>query len=648
MTKMPERLAFWGGLLQLIFALLAWAIGSWTQSRTVTAAAAYLFLGCAFWFFSCIHSRQQRLAAAERKEEAELARKYRDEDTRSIFDGKERLTDQFSAVVQLGKIERIFLPILVVILGAAYLALAIFIISGKFAAYPVPAQEQFLVAAIFVAVIAFVSFLYSKYVIGISQRTEFQVLKAPGLVMLSGSFFFLVVTVTLLAGHLNYLKFDLIISKIIAVIMILIGVEMGINFIVSLYRPFGGRKGENPVYYSRIVATLTGPRNIFKATASTLDYQFGFKVSETWFYQFLERAAAPLFLFLVLSLYLLSAIVIVQPHQRVIIERFGKPLGDGKVFGPGLHLKIPWPIDIARTFDVDRVQTIVIGPRHGEYDEAGDHDRHEHEDGKESHRTEAILWTEKHAVQEFTIMVAAKPESGQEKEEGFVPANLLSLAFNIHYCIRDDPEEIYKYAYNNAEPEKILYDIASRELVRYAVSADYEDMLGPGRQKASETLLYRIQQRADNLTLGVKIKFAELAGVHPPVEIAAAYEAVIGAEEERKSKILEAEAEAHKIKNLARGKAEKIKAQDKGLAYRQKETTRAGVLAFESQLAAYRTAPEVFKSRLYLDTLVESMSGVRKYIYPAGEKFKAIFNLDLEIKKSPFITDITTKAEEPK
>ena len=652
MTKMPERRSFWGGLLQLVMALLLWATGSWAQSRAVTAGAAYLFLGCIFWFFTYIHCRQQRLAADERKEEAELARKYRGDDTKSIFEGQERIADQFSAVVQLGKIERILLPIFVLVLGAAYIFMCILILGGEFAVYAGAIKENFLVASIFTALLAFVSFLYSKYVMGISVRKDFRNLKTPAMVMLSGSFFLLVVTVTLLAVHLGYAKLDLVIGKAIPIVMALIGAELAINFIVSLYRPFGRRKGENPVYYSRVIAMLTGPRNIFKATASTLDYQFGFKVSETWFYQFLERAAAPLFLFLILSLYVLSTVVVVQPHQRVIIERFGKPLGKGAVFGPGLHIKLPWPIDIAHSFDVDRVQTIVIGhhenDKEAEVDDGHGHggDKSPHEN---SHESTPILWTEKHALQEYTILVATKSMADGDDQGGVVSANLLALAFNVNFRIHDDEKEIYKYAYNSANPRQVLKHIASRELARYAVSADYEKMLGEGRKEISETLLERIQRRADENELGVEITFAGLAGVHPPVEIAEAYEAVIGAGEEKRSKIFLAQAEAAKISNLAQSEKEKIINKDRGLAYRKKEITRAEAIAFKSWIKAYEAAPEVFFSWIYLDTLTEGISNKRKYIYPAGDNFKAIFNVDLEIKKSlSILSDINNETGEEK
>jgi len=663
MTKLPERISFWGGLLQLIFGLGAQGIASWAGSKTVYAGSIYLLLGSAFWFFTYIHLRYGRLAAAERREEAELVKKYRGEDTKSIFEGEEKVQDQFSALVQLRKIERALLPILTLLLGGAYLASCFLILGGKAGRFDQALIDNFLPASIFVGVIAFLSFLYSKYVGGISTKSEYRLLKAASSALLSGSFLFLVITVTLLAGSVGYPKVELAVGKVTAVLLGLIGAELVMNFIISLYRPFGARKGENPVYYSRVVAMITGPQNIFRATASTLDYQFGFKVSETWFYQFLEKAAAPLFLFLVLSLYLLSSIVIVQPHERVIIERFGKPLGDNRVFGPGLHFKFPWPIDIARTFEVNRIQSLIIGHKHEE--EHG----HRH---KEVEKEPPLTWTKKHTEKEFTIIVATAQKEPVEGEEAraAMPANLLCLAFHVHYHIRES--EVYSYAYNVSNPVKLLENIAARELARYAVSADYFALLGRERRKAAEILKQNIQQKVDEYKLGIEIVFTGFTGMHPPVEVGAAYEAVVGAYEEKKSKELDADAEAFKILNLAvgesrerltrdidalekaknsgdtqaikeakekldkslsaaGGKTAKIIKEAESHAYERSVISKAEGELFKSRLLVYETAPSVFKSRLFLKAFTEGVKDIQKYIYPSG--IKVIHIMDFEEKE---------------
>ena len=43
------------------------------------------------------------------------------------------------------------------------------------------------------------------------------------------------------------------------------------------------------LYESRLVGLLGQPESLFTTAAHALDYQFGFKVSDTWFFQFLQK-----------------------------------------------------------------------------------------------------------------------------------------------------------------------------------------------------------------------------------------------------------------------------------------------------------------------------------------------------------------------
>jgi len=66
--------------------------------------------------------------------------------------------------------------------------------------------------------------------------------------------------------------------------------ETLISLVLEIYRPrVKGRIGP-PLYESRTIGLLGQPEGIVSTVAHTLDYQFGFKVSETWFYSFCVNA----------------------------------------------------------------------------------------------------------------------------------------------------------------------------------------------------------------------------------------------------------------------------------------------------------------------------------------------------------------------
>ena len=82
--------------------------------------------------------------------------------------------------------------------------------------------------------------------------------------------------------------------------------------------------------------------------------------------------------------------------------------------------------------------------------------------------------------------------------------------------------------------------ISTREVVRYLVGVDVNEIMSTTRFAAAEELKKRIQARADELKLGVHILFVGLQDVHPPVEVGEAYERVVGAKQKREADILKA------------------------------------------------------------------------------------------------------------
>ncbi len=152
--------------------------------------------------------------------------------------------------------------------------------------------------------------------------------------------------------------------------MALVGIELVLNLVLDIYRPRVPGQERRPPYDSRILGLFAEPQGVFKTVASTLDYQFGFKVSETWFYHFMEKAIVPLLLVQVASLWLLTSIVVVDPSEVVFVETLGKPYLaqqdqqkglNATLLQPGFHLKWPWPFGTARHVPAYETQSIDVG-----------------------------------------------------------------------------------------------------------------------------------------------------------------------------------------------------------------------------------------------------------------------------------------------
>ena len=85
--------------------------------------------------------------------------------------------------------------------------------------------------------------------------------------------------------------------------------EMLLTLLLEIYRPRVKGKISRPLYESRFVGLLAQPESLFTTAAQTLDYQFGFNVSETWFFRLLEKNLAFLILAQLAVLFLSTCVV---------------------------------------------------------------------------------------------------------------------------------------------------------------------------------------------------------------------------------------------------------------------------------------------------------------------------------------------------
>jgi regulator of protease activity HflC (stomatin/prohibitin superfamily) len=404
-------------------------------------------------------------------------------------------------------------------------------------------------------------------------------------------------TATIAAVLAGFAKADLYVSRALCVICGLAAVETLLALILEIYRVRMRDRDTRLLYESRLVGLLGQPEAIITTAAHALDYQFGFKVSETWFYRFLEKALGWLLLAQCGALVLSSCFVIVEAGDEALLERFGRPLGNNGVIGPGLHLKLPWPIDRAIPYHTQIIQSFIVGA--------------------EPEMSETVAWAATHA-KETNYLVASRElnaeiQTNQTSEVKSPPVNLLSVSIPVQYQITN----LTQWAYVNEDPESLLFRIAEREVTRYLASADFDELMSKGRGIAQETLSRNIQEQANLRNLGAQIVYVGLEDVHPPVKVAKDFEKVVGAAQTKEAKILDAQAYA--VSNTAFASATSYGKVATAEAARHSAVTNAAARAtlFASQQLAYNAAPGrngIYEQRAYLDALVEGSRKTPKYI----------------------------------
>jgi hypothetical protein len=190
--------------------------------------------------------------------------------------------------------------------------------------------------------ISFVCFIMSRYCLGLSKIPVSRALRAGANYIMGNALVCAALAVTLALANFQTYMPEKILAKVIPVILLILSAELLLNLIMDIYRPRIPGQEYRPSCESRLLGLFCEPEGVMRSIAHAIDYQFGFRVSETWFYQLLQDAIAPLVLFGAIALYLMSCIVVVRPGQQAVILHFGKK--PDYVLKEGLHYKWPWPI----------------------------------------------------------------------------------------------------------------------------------------------------------------------------------------------------------------------------------------------------------------------------------------------------------------
>jgi modulator of FtsH protease HflK len=585
------------GLVNLAALLLVGFASQWlarySGSAVCQVGVIYLGLGV---LVAALSYFQMRLAAREQLEQLEADELRKAHTGSALFASPE--ADLYPARRAREQFDRFFVPAFTVVLFLLQGA-AVYWLWPWLGQVPPPPFEPATIAMALTALFFLAFFLLGKYSAGVARLENQRLLRPAASFLLLGAVIFILTAIVEAVIWFGYAKSDAIVARVLTVFLGLAAAETLINLVLEVYRPRVKGQTGRLLYESRLIGLLSQPGGLITTAAQALDYQFGFKVSETWFYQFLEKALAWIILLQLAVLWLSTMLVIIEPQEQGMLEHFGQVLPGRALLEPGLHLKWPWPVDRVHRFPTREIQTFYVG----------------FVPDPERDKEKTLLWTRPHFKEEFNLMVASREVSAGtaanvQPGEQPVPVNLLSVNIPIQYRIRD----VQAWTYHFAEAPTLLEAVANREVVRYLVNVDIEQLMTVGRLPAAEQLKARIQKRADELQLGVEILFVGLQGIHPPVNAAGAYEAVVGAMKEKETNILAAWAyEAGKIPS-AQAMATNFLAKTEIESHTKVAVAQAEAGQFTNQLTAFRASPSVYLERSYLEALVGALGPARKYV----------------------------------
>lgn len=291
--------------------------------------------------------------------------------------------------------------------------------------------------------------------------------------------------------------------------------------------------------------------------------------AEVMFRRFMQRPGRwlPVLLSVLLAVWLASGVYTVGPGEVGVVRQFGQEHAHTT---PGLHYRLPWPIQTVRVVDVATVRRAEIGFRSDARTPAP--------------AGEALMLT------------------GDE--------NIVEVHLFVQYVV-DDPSE---FLFRSRNPEEILR--AAAEVALRGVVGQYpiDFTMTEGRVAVQDQVHVSLQELLNQYRTGLQITEARLLVVDPPQQVIDSFHEVVRALEDRERLVQEAEGYREDVVPRARGEAAQMLAAAEAYKERRTIEARGDVAKFVQVYEEYSKAKDVTRERLYLETVDRTLPDVNLMI----------------------------------
>lgn len=518
--------------------------GVLSRDHAAVTASLYCVTGLIAWLTLAIlydQHRRERIEAVEAEafSKSELA-------GTSAF---ERTEDEFRpAAKRLRMLYRVFVPAMGVLIASVLISIGVFRSMGASEAVEratyVPSLHAGWGLALGVGLAA-IAFVFARYAATMARQKEWTNLRAGAGFAAGGSLLCLAVAI----GHgVDFAGGDTVIryiTRILPIIVGVLGVEVVLNLVLDLYRPRKAGETPRPAFDSRVLGFIAAPDRIAQSVSDAIAYQLGFDVSGGWMFQLLRKWVLPLVGVGVVVMWLLTSLAVVQPHQRAVVLRFGEPVGEE--IGPGLHFKAPWPIDtiyvpeyvvrdergrsMVRDLTATGLRTIQLSTA-------------------PPGTSGAILWTNDHMGEEVYHFVrnGSTVQTGASKLDDLA---VVSVEIPLRYQVED--VRLFDELAPPGARDDLLRVVGRREVMKFFQDKTLEQVLAGDRVALAASLRSRIEAAYGKLNpgpdgqprgAGVRVVSVTLTGMHPPKQTATSFETVVMADQRREANIAAAKADA--------------------------------------------------------------------------------------------------------
>jgi membrane protease subunit HflK len=282
----------------------------------------------------------------------------------------------------------------------------------------------------------------------------------------------------------------------------------------------------------------------------------------------------------------------IPAESEGVVMRFGKYID--KV-PPGLHFKQP--------FGIDRVIAVPI---------------------------------QRQLKQEFGFVTEGYTNPDQvgeqpDRERSMVTGDLNSAL--VEWIVQYRIIEPENYLFAVRDPGRTLRDISESIMRSVIGDRTVDEVITVGRQDIEATALTRMREMAKRYHLGISVDQVQLKNVNPPEPVQASFNEVNRAQQDRENLINMANGEYNKEVPKARGEADqKIRAAE-GYRFKRINEAEGDAASFNAVLEQYVKAPEITRTRIYLETMSEVLpeSGPKIIVDEAMQQILPLLNLSTKL-----------------
>jgi len=269
--------------------------------------------------------------------------------------------------------------------------------------------------------------------------------------------------------------------------------------------------------------------------------------------------------------YLGSSIFTVGADEQAVVRRFGRVTAR---LGPGIHYRLPWPVDQVDVVKTTAVMKTGVG---------------------------------------FDLAPGEGPAGGMEIVTG--DTNILNVAIVVQYVVGNPAS----FLFDAERPQALIGSLAECALTETVVGMPVDDLLTSGRLAVQQRVKDQTQAILDRYGTGVRLTSVNIMSITLDASVAQAFQDVANAAADREKKINEARTYANNVLPKARGEARSsvLAAQ----SYKEQRVAEAigNSTRFEELLTEYAKAPEVTRTRLYLEAMERILPRVKKYVIDSSQ-----------------------------